>query len=65
MTYLIKRGRRARYRLAKAHLAHYNGFGQIDGAWCGRSGFDLSSNVPWGLKMCKDCLRRTAVRRFR
>jgi len=56
MTYLIKRGKRARYRVARAHIARFNGLGQIVGAWCGRDNFDLSSNVPWGLKRCKDCL---------
>lgn len=57
-TFLIKRGKRARLNIAKAHIATYDRFGEISGAWCGRTGFDLSSNVPWGLKRCKDCIRK-------
>ena len=57
-TFLIKRGPRARRRIATAHLAVFDRYGEVSGAWCGRTGFDLSSNVPWGLRRCKDCLRR-------
>ncbi len=60
MTYLIKRGKRARLGVARAHLARFDAWGQIAGTWCGRTGFDLSSNVPWGLKRCKDCTRKAA-----
>lgn len=56
MTYLLRRGRGARRR--KAHLARYNAWGQIAGSWCGRSDYDLSSNVPWGRPTCRDCLRK-------
>lgn len=56
--YLIKCGRRARQRTATAHIARYDQFGAIAGAWCWRTGFDLSSNVTWGLRRCKDCLSR-------
>lgn len=58
MTYLIKRGPRARQRKAVAHLATFDRWGEIAGAWCGRDDFNLTSNVPWGLRRCKDCLRR-------
>jgi hypothetical protein len=61
MTYLIKRGPRARRRIAVAHLARYDSFGEISGAWCERTGFDLTSNVPWGLRRCKDCSRHSSV----
>jgi hypothetical protein len=60
MTFLIKRGKRARLRIATAHVARYDPHGNIAGAWCHRTGFDLSSNVPWGLRRCKDCLRLSA-----
>lgn len=56
--YLIKRGKRALYRRAVAHLAVFDRQGRIVGAECGRAGFDMSSNVCWGLRTCKDCLRR-------
>lgn len=56
--YLIKRGPRARNRTARAHLARYDAHGEISDAWCGRTDFDLSSNVPWGLKTCKVCIRK-------
>lgn len=54
--YLIKRGADARRGRAHAHIARYDRFGQISGAWCPATGFDLSSNVPWGLKVCRHCL---------
>lgn len=57
MTYLIKRGQRAVARRNHAHLGKYGPRGEIVGAWCPASGFDLSSNVPWGLKTCKHCVR--------
>jgi hypothetical protein len=57
-TYLIKRGKRAVQRIAKAHLARYDARGEIAGPFCHRSGFDVSSNVPWGLAICRDCLRK-------
>jgi len=60
MTYLIRRGTAAVQRRARAHIARYDPHGQIAGAWCWRTGFDMSSNVPWGLKVCKDCRRREA-----
>jgi hypothetical protein len=50
--YAIKRGKRALYRQARAHLAVQN-FG---GALCGAR-TDVTSNVPWGLKTCKHCAR--------
>ena len=58
MAYLIRRGKKALYRQSRAHLAHYDPQGRIDRAWCGRTNFDLSSNVPWGLKVCKQCRQR-------
>lgn len=58
MTYLLRRGKGSLRR--KAHLARYNQFGQIAGPWCHRTGFNLTSNVPWGCKTCKDCLRKMA-----
>lgn len=61
MTFLIKRGKRALYRKARAHIARYDAHGRIDGAWCDRRGFDMSSNVPWGLAVCKDCRRRASA----
>lgn len=57
-TFLMKRGQRALKRQARAHLAQYNKYGEIVGAWCWRSGFDMSSNVPWGRRVCKDCRAR-------
>lgn len=60
MTFLIKRGKRAVRGQARAHLARYDAHGRIAGAWCWRTGFDVSSNVPWGLRTCKDCTRRAA-----
>lgn len=61
MTFLIKRGKRARLGIARAHFEQYDRLGRKTGrAWCGRIGFDLSSNVPWGLKRCQDCLRELA-----
>lgn len=60
MTYLIKRGPRARRRIASAHIAKYDVHGNIAGAWCGRD-YNLTSNVPWGLRRCKDCARRSAA----
>lgn len=56
--YLIKRGKRAVKREAVAHIARYNPHGQIQGAWCWRTEFNLTSNVPWGLRVCRDCARR-------
>jgi len=48
--YTIKRGKRALYRQARAHLA----LGEFQGALCGAP-TDITSNVPWGLKTCKHC----------
>jgi hypothetical protein len=56
--FLIKRGRYAQRGRAHAHLARYDASGQIVGSFCGFNGYDMSSNVPWGLKQCKHCLRR-------
>lgn len=56
MSYLIQRGPRARAGKAKAHLARYDQWGNIAGSWCGAA-YSLASNVPWGLKCCKHCLR--------
>ena len=56
-TFLIRRGKRAVRRRAVAHIGRFNQRGEMVGAWCGR-GFDMQSNVPWGLRQCKDCLRR-------
>lgn len=58
MMFLIKRGKRAVRQQARCHLARFDAFGQVTGlAWCGRTGFDLSSNVGWGLRRCKPCQR--------
>lgn len=57
-TFLIRRGRRAVNRRAVAHIARFDQKGRVAGAWCQRTGFDMASNVPWGLRQCKDCLRR-------
>ena len=54
--FLIKRGKRARIGVARAHLAKYDSHGNIIGSWCGAK-TDLSSNVPWGLRQCRHCLR--------
>lgn len=54
MTYLLKRGKG--YQRRRAHLAHYDAFGQIDRSWCGRVEFNLTSNVPWGSKTCRHCI---------
>jgi hypothetical protein len=55
-TFLIRRGKRAVNRKARAHLARYDQRGQVVGAMCG-VGYDISSNVPWGLKVCANCRR--------
>lgn len=57
-TFLLRRGKGSLRRVA--HLAHFDPHGEIDQSWCGRSDFDLSSNVPWGQPICKNCLRRAA-----
>lgn len=57
-TFLIRRGRRARFNVARAHIARFDVFGNIAGAWCGYTGYTMNSNVPWGLKQCQHCLRR-------
>ena len=58
MSYIIKRGRRARLGIARAHLGKYDAYGNITSTWCGFWGDRLmSSNAPWGLKTCKHCLR--------
>lgn len=57
--FLIKRGKAAVNGKRKAHLAKYDAAGNITGAFC-REVVDagwISSNVPWGLKQCKHCLR--------
>ena len=59
MSYLIKRGRRAVRGTAHAHLARYNQHGRIVGPWCPAVGLDLESNVPWGLKICRHCIRKS------
>lgn len=57
MTFLIKRGKAAVAGRCHAHLARYGATGQIVGAWCREKvdGDWISSNVPWGLKVCKHC----------
>lgn len=58
-TFLIKRGKAAVNGKRHAHIARYNAAGNVDGAFCREqvdSGW-ISSNVPWGLKQCKHCLR--------
>lgn len=57
-TFLIQRGKRAVKREAVAHIARYDQRGEIAGAWCHRTNYNMASNVPWGLRQCKDCLRR-------
>ena len=59
-TFLIKRGKAAVKGRRHAHLAKFDPHGEIAGAWCGASGLDLSSNVPWGLKACKHCIKRSS-----
>lgn len=60
-TFLIKRGKRALRRTARAHLARFDQHGQVAGAWCGYAGTDLQSNVPWGLKVCAHCARKAVA----
>jgi hypothetical protein len=57
MTYLLKRGEASIRFRRRAHLARYDQFGQIAGAWCPQvvNGQWMSSNVPWGLYTCKHC----------
>lgn len=57
VTFLIKRGKRARKSEARAHIARYGARGEIAGAWCPFRGYDMSSNVPWGLRQCRHCVR--------
>ena len=59
MAFLIKRGKPAIKKRRHAHLARYDAHGRIAGAWCPAAGFDMSSNVPWGLAVCKHCIRRS------
>lgn len=61
MTYLLKRGQRTVKHRRHAHLAKYDAHGQIVGAWCPEQGFGISSNVPWGLKTCKHCIRLSQI----
>ena len=60
-TFLIKRGKRALLRQARAHLARFDAHGQVLGAWCGYSGWNMLGNVPWGLKVCAHCARKAAA----
>lgn len=48
--YAIKRGKRALYRQARAHLAMQ----EFGSSLCGAP-VDVTSNVPWGLRTCKHC----------
>ena len=60
-TFLIKRGKRAVARQSRAHIARLNPVtGEIIGALCREQvdGNWMSSNVPWGLKQCKHCLKK-------
>lgn len=59
--FLIKRGKPAVNRAARAHIARYDARGRIVGAWCPFRGYDMSSNVPWGLKVCRHCAMRAAA----
>lgn len=59
--FLIKRGKAAVKAKSRAHLARYDAHGRIVGAWCPFRGYDMSSNVPWGLKVCQHCARRAAA----
>ena len=54
--FLYRRGSGSRRRVM--HLAHYDGFGEIDRAWCGRNDYNTTINVPLGQPRCKDCLRK-------
>lgn len=56
--YLYRRGRGAHRRVM--HLAHYDAFGRIDGAWCGMPNLDTSINVPLGRPRCKRCSKKVA-----
>jgi heterodisulfide reductase subunit C len=56
--FLLRRGKGSLRR--KAHLAHYDQFGEIDRTWCGRTDWNLVSNVPWGCSTCKHCLAAVA-----
>ncbi len=57
MSYLLKRGRGSLRRVV--HLCRYDQSGnRTMEPICGRSGglrFDTTSNVPWGLPLCKWC----------
>ena len=57
MRYLYRRGKDARRRVM--HLCGYNPWTgkPTMAALCGRDGrFDTTSNVPFGLRTCKDCI---------
>lgn len=60
VTFLIKRGTAALKGKRHAHIARLHPVtGVVVGALC-REVVDsswVSSNVPWGLKQCKHCLR--------
>jgi hypothetical protein len=63
MTYLLKRGKGSRKRVA--HLAVHD---RLTGAAmlvavCGedRVAWDMTSNVPWGRPLCKRCRRSADV----
>lgn len=59
-TFLIKRGAAAVAGKRHAHIARMSTVtGDILGALCREKvdGQWISSNVPWGLRQCKHCLR--------
>lgn len=60
-TFLIKRGKAALHRTSRAHLARYDAHGRIAGAWCPFRGYDMSCNLPLGLKVCGHCARAAAA----
>ena len=59
MRYLYRRGPGASRRVM--HLSHHDSRGRIDRTQCGRTDWDTSINMPWGLgrPVCKRC--RAAV----
>ena len=56
--FLYRRGAGAKRRVM--HLAHFDGHGQVDGAWCGFTAYDTSINLSLGRPICRNCLRRAS-----
>ena len=59
MIFLYRRGKGVKRRVA--HLAMYDKFGEIAGAWCQKREVDTSCNLPLGLRVCKLCKKAAGI----